>query len=111
MKPVEIDRLHELSGCILTADLSDEAREELIVEYSDAFGEFLDARKDLPHLGLEAEVLQTLLKKHEQVVARAEQLKIQTKDALGSLRRRGKAIIRYVDTLPRRVSTIGTRKL
>ena len=111
MEPVGLDRLHQLSDRILTADLPDDAREELISEYSDAFGAFLDARSDQPHLGLEAETLEALLKNHEQIVACAESLKMKTKDAIGTLRKRGKAIMGYVDTLPRRVSTIGTRKL
>jgi len=54
--------------------------------------------------------VEDLVKSHAEVMCSVQALLTNTSDKLGELRRRAKAIMAYVDVLPKKISMSGTRK-
>ena len=108
----DLSHLVSLARRVLGA-ASEEETLEGIVRYSEAFekwaDEFLGPHKDvLASKRAELKELQVL---HAQVIARAEQLKSRVSQAMRKLKKKGKGILAYTDTFPKRIGSMRPRKL
>lgn len=92
------DALHE-------SDLS--VKLDLIEAYSASFSEWLSGENASQ---IDEQQLLTLNQLHQRILETAKQLQNDTSGELARLRHRGKGILRYIDTLPKRISVRRSRK-
>lgn len=112
---MELKDLIALADLIIAGEADPEKASQQIVNYSGAFELWSEGQLDLfeNHVSPEANVredIEMLLAKHGQVIEKAQALLGKTASELKSLRARGKGVIKYLDHMPKRVSTIRGQK-
>jgi len=107
---LDAQALQQLAVTILAHDGEDpDQLVDLLGRYAEAFEEWYAAFQRgaatlSPDLGKE------LARLHGQVLSRAKELQRQTATDMRKLREKGKGVLRYIDTLPQRVSFTPTKR-
>lgn len=107
MPESEITRLIRLADEVLAEGIAPDDLIERMEAYSQALEAWLGSGQDLS--GREGAYPQ-LNEKHTLVLSRAESLRDLTSQELKDLKTRGRGIMAYIDTLPKRLSAFRMRK-
>ena len=99
------DELLELGRKILDEAHDPDAATNLLDQYAGLFGRWHDAEgPGSPSAMLVASELEEIQTVHDAVLAYATALKDATEKSMKGMKQRGRTILAYVDTLPKRVS-------
>ncbi len=102
--------LHQLAVDILALEGEDpDSLVEHLGRYAEAFEEWYAAFQRGEEV-LPTALGEELARVHGQVLNRAKELQRQTASDMKKLREKGKGVLRYIDTLPQRVSFTPTKR-
>lgn len=106
---MDVAQLLALAEEALVVEGTSEATVDRVARYAEALQIFQDEQSSKNSTHNEEE-LQRLAELHSQILKRADTLRQATGDELKHLKRRGKAIMAYVDKLPRNIGIQRGRK-
>lgn len=109
----DTEKLIALAEEILSSELSQDQQVSLIQAYAEAFDSWFASRKDGNDKSLiqsERDRVEKLHELHSSVIEKALAFQAQTSDTLRKLRKRGKGILAYAGSAPKRSSTAPRKK-
>ena len=106
---MRIDELITLADRALESEMGSDAFISCVEQYLSAFRQWIDAF-DGDSQETQARQTKLLQTKHDEILLRAKEAAAGTMQNLKGLRQRGKALVSYIDTLPKQISRTKVKK-
>ena len=106
----DLQTIIDLANQIISGVLDSESQVAAVESYADKFAQWFSHFEKNGVSSADEKSLKELSSKHEKVLAIAVSLKDDAADSMQEFRARARAIMKYVDQLPRKISLKRTRK-